>query len=77
MKKSEISVSMPMTAFEEMVSYKERFLELRARIAGLADTAAFDIEPTADVCVSAEKVRALCAECMPSRYKDARLVIVE
>lgn len=77
MKKSEVSVSMPMTVFEELASYKDRFLELRARIAGLADTAAFDIEPTANVCVSAEKVRALCAECMPSRYRAARLVIVE
>lgn len=77
MKKSEISVSMPMTAFEELEAYKKRFLEFRARIAGLADTAAFDFEPTAAVYISAEKLRALCAECLPSRYKEARLVIAE
>lgn len=35
MKKSEISVSMPMTAYEELVAYKEKFYAQRERLRGL------------------------------------------
>ena len=42
MKKSEIMVSMPMTTFEELSSYKDRFFDLLNEIKDCYDTTLFD-----------------------------------
>lgn len=43
MKKSEITVSMPMTTFEELEQYKKKLLELQAELKSCFDTTAFDV----------------------------------
>ena len=42
MKRSDMTVSMPMTAFEELEEFKMKYQELRAELRSCFDTAAFD-----------------------------------
>lgn len=42
MKKSEITISMPMTAFEELEQYKKKYRELQDELKSCFDTKAFD-----------------------------------
>lgn len=73
MKKSEITVSMPMTTFEELNSYKDKFYELLNDIRNCYDTKLFDNNIDTIISLDVKKLIKLSKSKLNIRYQKADL----
>lgn len=73
MKKSEIIVSMPMTTFEELNSYKDKFYELLNDIRNCYDTKLFDNNMDTIISLDVKKLIKLSKSKLNIKYQKADL----
>lgn len=73
MKKSEITVSMPMTTFEELNSYKDKFYELLNEIRNCYDTKLFDNNMDTIISLDVKKLIKLSKSKLNIKYQKADL----
>lgn len=73
MKKSEITVSMPMTTFEELNSYKDKFYELLNDIRNCYDTKLFDNNMDTIISLDVKKLIKLSKSKLNIKYQKADL----
>lgn len=73
MKKSEITVSMPMTTFEELNLYKDKFYELLNDIKNCYDTKLFDNNIDTIISLDVKKLIKLSKSKLNIRYQKADL----
>lgn len=73
MKKSEITVSMPMTTFEELNSYKDKFYELLNDIRNCYDTKLFDNNIDTIISLDVKKLIKLSKSKLNIKYQKADL----
>lgn len=73
MKKSEIMVSMPMTTYEELSSYKDRFFNLLNEIKDCYDTVLFDNNADTIITLDVQKLIKLSKSKLNPKYKNADL----
>lgn len=73
MKKSEITVSMPMTTFEELNSYKDKFYELLNEIRNCYDTKLFDNNADTIISLDVKKLIKLSKSKLNMKYQNADL----
>lgn len=71
MKKSEITVNMPMITFEELNSYKDRFFNLLDEIKGCYDTVLFDNNADTVIHLDVKKLIKLSKSKLNLKYKNA------
>lgn len=75
MKKSEIAVTMPMTAFEEYESYKNKYNELTERLAGCFDSSLLKAGASQAVDFDVRKALEVCREFLPYSLEKADIEI--
>jgi hypothetical protein len=69
MKKSEITVSMPMTAFEELEQYKKKYQELQDELNSCFDTKLVDsLGGVNTIDFSIKKVLEICKKTLSVKY---------
>ena len=73
MKKSEITVNMPMTTFEELNCYKDKFYELLNEIRNCYDTKLFDNNMDTIISLDVKKLIKLSKSKLNIRYQKADL----
>lgn len=73
MKKSEITVSMPMTTFEELNSYKDKYYELLNEIRNCYDTKLFDNNVDTIISLDVKKLIKLSKSKLNIKYQKADL----
>lgn len=73
MKKSEITVSMPMTTFEELNCYKDKFYELLNEIRNCYDTKLFDNNMDTIISLDVKKLIKLSKSKLNIKYQKADL----
>lgn len=73
MKKSEITVSMPMTTFEELNSYKDKFFNLLNEIKDCYDTKLFDNNIDTIISLDVKKLIKLSKSKLNIKYQNADL----
>lgn len=73
MKKSEITVSMPMTTFEELNSYKDKFYDLLNEIRNCYDTTLFDNNADTIISLDVKKLIKLSKSKLNIKYQNADL----
>lgn len=75
MKKSEIAVTMPMTAFEEYESYKNKYNELTERLAKCFDSSLLKAGASQAVDFDVRKALEVCREFLPYSLEKADIEI--
>lgn len=73
MKKSEITVSMPMTTYEEFSSYKDKFYKLLDEIRNCYDTRLFDNNTDTMISLDVKKLIKLSKSKLNMKYQNANL----
>lgn len=73
MKKSEITVSMPMTTYEEFSSYKDKFYKLLDEIRSCYDTRLFDNNADTMISLDVKKLIKLSKSKLNMKYQNADL----
>lgn len=73
MKKSEITVSMPMTTYEEFSSYKDKFYKLLDEIRNCYDTTLFDNSADITISLDVKKLIKLSKSKLNIKYQNANL----
>ena len=68
MKKSEIMVSMPMTAFEELEQYKKKYQELQDELKSCFNTQLVDTSISNSIDFDVKKVLNLAKKALPIKY---------
>lgn len=75
MKKSEIAVTMPMTAFEEYERYKNEYEELKKRLADCFDSSLLKAGASQAVDFDVRKALEVCREFLPYSLEKADIEI--
>lgn len=75
MKKSEITVSMPMTTYEEFSSYKDKFYKLLDEIRNCYDTTLFDNNTDTTISLDMKKLIKLSKSKLNIKYQNANLYL--
>ena len=70
MKKSEITVSMPMTTFEEFEDYKKRYKELLDSLKSCFNTQRFDADGDSSIDFDVIKVLNIAKKTLPVKYAE-------
>lgn len=73
MKKSEITVSMPMTTYEELSLYKDKFYKLLDEIRNCYDTRLFDNNADTIISLDVKKLIKLSKSKLNMKYQNANL----
>lgn len=73
MKKSEITVSMPMTTYEEFSLYKDKFYKLLDEIRNCYDTTLFDKNADTIISLDVKKLIKLSKSKLSIKYQNANL----
>lgn len=68
MKKAEITVSMPMTTFEELVRYKNKYQELQDELKSCFDTKAFDSNLESSINFNVIQAVSIAKKTLPVKY---------
>lgn len=68
MKKSEITVSMPMTTYEEFEQYKKRYKELLDELKSCFNTQLFDTNTEASIDFDVIKALNIAKKTLPAKY---------
>lgn len=74
MKKSEITVSMPITTYEEFIKIKEKYESLVRHIIECYDTNNHKINPAEPIRFDSEKAIAIFKEFLPYTCRDVEIV---
>ena len=77
MKKSEITVSMPMTSYEELIYYKNIYHQLVKKLADCYDTNLFDSNIEKNIQFNFRKCEKITKEFISSRYQKANVEFVD
>ena len=75
MKKSEIAVTMPMTAFEEYERYKNEYEELKKRLSDCFDSSLLNAGASQAVDFDVRKALEVCREFLPYSLEKADIEI--
>lgn len=73
MKKSEISINMPLTTFEELNSYKDKFYDLLNEIKSCYNTTLFDNNMDNLISLDVQKLIKVSKSKLNMKYKNADL----
>lgn len=73
MKKSEIMVSMPMTTFEELQTYKNKLQELHDELKSCFDTTAFDVDNQTFINFDVKKALNIAKKTLPIKYNGINI----
>lgn len=73
MKKSEISINMPLTTFEELNAYKDKFYDLLNEIKSCYDTTLFDNNADTIISLDVKKLIKLSKSKLNIKYQNADL----
>lgn len=74
MKKSEITVTMPINFYEELVSYKEKYFELSRKLSDCYDTALYKICSNEPVRFDEKKAEAIIRQFLPYDCRNASII---
>jgi hypothetical protein len=77
MKESEITVSMPMTAYKELLSYREKYNSLKNELKSCVDTSLVDADMSSAVNLKIMKMIELCKKELPWKYRECGYSVVE
>ena len=70
MKKSEIMVSMPMTTYEELESYKNKFENLTNELKSCIDTQLYDLGVSTTLNFDVSKALEICKKTLSIKYSN-------
>ena len=73
MKKSEFTVSMPITAYEELMASKTNYENLTKQLSECYDTNNFKLNPAEPIRFDYEKAESITRKFLPYSCKDARI----
>ena len=73
MKKSEITVTMPISAYEELMGIKTKYENLTKQLSECYDTTNFKLNPAEPIRFDYEKAEKIAKEFLPYSCKDARI----
>lgn len=70
MKKSEMMVSMPMTTYEELESYKNKFENLTNELKSCIDTQPYDLGVSTTLNFDVSKALEICKKTLSIKYSN-------
>jgi len=73
MKKSEMSITMPLTTYEEFMQIKTKYENLIEKLLECYDTINFKINPAESIRFDIEKAIKITKEFLPYSYMDAKI----
>lgn len=73
MKKSEFTVSMPITAYEELMAIKTNYENLTKQLSECYDTNNFKLNPAEPIRFDFEKAESIAKKYLPYSCKDAKI----
>lgn len=76
MKKSEMTVSMPLTTWEEYESYKKNYAALTKSLADCFDDSLLKAGASTSLIFDAKKALAACKQFLPYSQTDAEIEVV-
>lgn len=71
MKKSELTVTMPISAYEELMEIKTEYEDLTKQLSECYDTTNFKLNPAEPIRFDYEKAEKIAKEFLPYSCKDA------
>lgn len=75
MKKSEMTISMPLTTWEEYEAYKKRYAELTESLSKCFDGSLFQTGASQSIDFDVKKALAVCKEHLPYSMQNADIEI--
>ena len=69
MRKSEMIVSMPMNSYDELIEYKNKYIELMKTLSGTLDTNKVDNNVQLIIEFDSDKALEICKKFLPEKYK--------
>lgn len=77
MKKSDMTVSMPMTSYEELICFKNKYYQLLAELAECYNTNLFDNNVEKNIHFNFRKCEKIAKEFISSKYRNVNVEFVD